>query len=206
LDYIVRTRDLDREEVRKGFTFSDPDAQYAAVFEINLDEIRPMVSTPGDPRYGIQMVELPGDVRIDAAYGGSCTGGKMADMDMYAEVLANALANGQRVAEGVHLYIQFGSQKIKQYARERGYIEIFKRAGAELIDPSCGACINAGPGASPNAETVTISAQNRNFPGRSGPGKLYLASPYVVAASAIAGKIVEPHAFLKSTDFADLSV
>jgi 3-isopropylmalate/(R)-2-methylmalate dehydratase large subunit len=197
LDYIVRTRDLDAEEVRKGFTFSDPDAQYAAVFEINLDEIRPMVATPGDPRNGIPIDELPEEVRIDAAYGGSCTGGKMADMDMYAAVLANALANGQRVAEGVHLYIQFGSQKIKQYARERGYIEIFERAGAELIDPSCGACINAGPGASPNAETVTVSAQNRNFPGRSGPGKLYLASPYVVAASAIAGKIVEPAGFLE---------
>jgi 3-isopropylmalate/(R)-2-methylmalate dehydratase large subunit len=197
LDYIVRTRDLDADEVRKGFTFSDPDAEYAAVFEINLDEIRPMVATPGDPRNGIPIDELPEDVRIDAAYGGSCTGGKMADMDMYAEVLANALANGRRVAEGVHLYIQFGSQKIKQYARQRGYIEIFERAGAELIDPSCGACINAGPGASPNAETVTISAQNRNFPGRSGPGKLYLASPYVVAASAIAGKIVEPADFLK---------
>jgi 3-isopropylmalate/(R)-2-methylmalate dehydratase large subunit len=197
LDYIVGTRDLDPDEVRKGFTFSDPDAEYAAVFEINLDEVRPMVATPGDPRNGIPIDELPEEVRIDAAYGGSCTGGKMADMDMYAEVLANALANGKRVAEGVHLYIQFGSQKIKRYARERGYIEIFERAGAELIDPSCGACINAGPGASPNAETVTVSAQNRNFPGRSGPGKLYLASPYVVAASAIAGKIVEPADFLK---------
>ena len=205
LDYIVRTRDLDADEVRKGFTFSDPDAQYAAVFEIDLDEIRPMVATPGDPRNGIPIDELPEEVRIDAADGGSCTGGKMADMDMYAEVLANALANGQHVAEGVHLYIQFGSQKIKQYARQRGYVEIFERAGAELIDPSCGACINAGPGASPNAETVTISAQNRNFPGRSGPGKLYLASPYVVAASAVAGKIVEPSAFLKSADFADVS-
>jgi len=204
LDYIVRTRDLDSEEVRKGFTFSDPDAQYAAVFEIDLDEIRPMVATPGDPRNGIRIDKLPDEVAIDAAYGGSCTGGKMADMDMYAEVLAAALANGQRVAEGVHLYIQFGSQKIKQYARERGYIELFERAGAELIDPSCGACINAGPGASPNAETVTVSAQNRNFPGRSGPGKLYLASPYVVAASAIAGKIVEPARFLKSEAFASV--
>ncbi len=191
LDYIVRTRGLDADEVRKGFVYSDPDAEYAAVFEIDLDEIGPMVATPGDPRNGIPIDDLE-EVRIDAAYGGSCTGGKMADMDMYAEVLENALANGKRVAEGVHLYIQFGSQKIKQYARQRGYIDIFERAGAELIDPSCGACINAGPGASPSAETVTVSAQNRNFPGRSGPGKLYLASPYVVAASAIAGKIVDP--------------
>ncbi len=191
LDYVVSTRGLDADEVRKGFIYSDPDAEYAAVFEIDLDEIGPMVATPGDPRNGIPIDDLE-EVRIDAAYGGSCTGGKMADMDMYAEVLENALANGKRVAEGVHLYIQFGSQKIKQYARQRGYIDIFERAGAELIDPSCGACINAGPGASPSAETVTVSAQNRNFPGRSGPGKLYLASPYVVAASAIAGKIVDP--------------
>ena len=196
LDYIVRTRGLVPDEVRKGFTYSAPDAQYAAVFEIDLDEIGPMVATPGDPRNGIPIDELEGEVRIDAAYGGSCTGGKMADMDMYAAVLENALAHGKRVAEGVHLYIQFGSQKIKQYARQRGYIDIFERAGAELIDPSCGACINAGPGASPSAETVTVSAQNRNFPGRSGPGKLYLASPYVVAASAIAGKIVDPKEFL----------
>jgi 3-isopropylmalate/(R)-2-methylmalate dehydratase large subunit len=199
LEYIVKMRGLDPEEVRKGFTRSDPDAEYAAVFEIDLDEIRPMVATPGDPRNGIPIDQLVEDVRIDAAYGGSCTGGKMADMDMYAEVLQNALAQGKRVAPGVHLYLQFGSQKIKQYARERGYIEIFERAGAELIDPSCGACINAGPGASASAETVTVSAQNRNFPGRSGPGKLYLASPYVVAASAIAGKIVEPFEFLRKT-------
>jgi 3-isopropylmalate/(R)-2-methylmalate dehydratase large subunit len=192
LEYVVRTRGLDPEQVRRGFTYSDPDAQYAAVFEIDLDEIGPMVATPGDPRNGIPIEELDGEVRIDAAYGGSCTGGKMADMDMYASVLENALARGKRVKEGVHLYIQFGSQKIKQYARQRGYIDLFERAGAELIDPSCGACINAGPGASPNADTVTVSAQNRNFPGRSGPGKLYLASPYVVAASAIAGKIVDP--------------
>jgi 3-isopropylmalate/(R)-2-methylmalate dehydratase large subunit len=196
LEYIVRMRGLDADAVRKGFTYSDADAEYAAVFEIDLDEIGPMVATPGDPRNGIPIDELESEVRIDAAYGGSCTGGKMADMDMYASVLKGALAHGKRVAEGVHLYIQFGSQKIKQYARQRGYIDIFERAGAELIDPSCGACINAGPGASATAETVTISAQNRNFPGRSGPGKLYLASPYVVAASAIAGKIVDPKEIL----------
>jgi 3-isopropylmalate/(R)-2-methylmalate dehydratase large subunit len=200
LNYVVKMRGLDADEVRKGFTFSDPDAEYAAVFEIDLDEIRPMVALPGDPRNGIPIDELPSEVKIDAAYGGSCTGGKMADMDMYAEVLQNALAQGKRVAPGVHLYLQFGSQKIKQYARSRGYLEIFEKAGAELIDPSCGACINAGPGASPSAKTVTVSAQNRNFPGRSGPGKLYLASPYVVAASAIAGKIVEPFEFLMKPD------
>ena len=197
LEYLVRTRGLDAETVRAMFLQSDPDAEYAAVFEIELAGIRPMVATPGDPRNGINITELADEVRIDTAYGGSCTGGKMADMDMYAAVLKRAVEQGKRVAPGVHLYLQFGSQKIKEYARSKGYIEIFEQAGAELIDPSCGACINAGPGASRSPEQVTVSAQNRNFPGRSGPGQVYLASPYVVAASAIAGRIVEPEEFLR---------
>ncbi|MBD0371911.1 MAG: 3-isopropylmalate dehydratase [Pyrinomonadaceae bacterium] len=200
LEYLTRSRGLNPEEVRKGFLKSDEDAEYAATFEIDLSEIRPMVALPGDPRNGINITELQEEVKIDTAYGGSCTGGKMADMDMYAAVLKRAVEQGKRVAPGVHLYLQFGSQKIKRYAKEKGYIEIFERAGAELIDPSCGACINAGPGASRSPDQVTISAQNRNFPGRSGPGKVYLASPYVVAASAIAGRIVEPEEFLKERE------
>ncbi|HMF57974.1 MAG TPA: aconitase family protein, partial [Pyrinomonadaceae bacterium] len=134
LDYLEHMRGLDREEARKGFFKSDEDAEYAAQFEINLEDIRPMVALPGDPRNGVKISELSEEVRIDAAYGGSCTGGKMADMDMYAEVLKHAVERGKRVAPGVHLYLQFGSQKIKEYARERGYIEIFEKAGAELID------------------------------------------------------------------------
>ena len=101
LEYIVRMRGLDpRLKCAGGLPYSDPDAEYAAVFEIDLDEIRPMVALPGDPRNGIPIDELGEEVRIDAAYGGSCTGGKMADMDMYAEVLKNALAQGKRVAPG----------------------------------------------------------------------------------------------------------
>jgi 3-isopropylmalate/(R)-2-methylmalate dehydratase large subunit len=200
LEYLTRTRGLDAAEVRAGFLQSDADAEYAAVFEIDLGAIRPMVALPGDPRNGVNISDLDEEIKIDAAYGGSCTGGKMADMDMYAAVLARAVERGQRVAPGVRLYLQFGSQKIKEYARARGYIEIFERAGAELIDPSCGACINAGPGASRSAAEVTVSAQNRNFPGRSGPGQVYLASPYVVAASAIAGRIVEPEEFLRASE------
>jgi 3-isopropylmalate/(R)-2-methylmalate dehydratase large subunit len=200
LRYLVESRGISEEAAREGFLRSDPDAEYAATFEIDLSEVRPMVALPGDPRNGIPVEELAEPVRIDIAYGGSCTGGKMADMDMYAAVLKRAVEQGRRVAPGVHLYLQFGSQKIKQYARERGYIEIFERAGAELIDPSCGACINAGPGASRDAAQVTVSAQNRNFPGRSGPGQVYLASPYVVAASAIEGHIVAPGEFLAAPE------
>jgi 3-isopropylmalate/(R)-2-methylmalate dehydratase large subunit len=135
-----------------------------------------------------------GEVKINIAYGGSCTGGKKADMDKYAAVLRRAVEQGKRVAEGVHLYIQFGSQDIRCYAEAQGYLEIFAKAGAELVDPLCGACIKAGPGVSFTADEVTVSAINRNFPGRSGPGKVYLASPLVIAASAIAGKIVSPDA------------
>ncbi len=112
-------------------------------------------------------------------------------MDMYAQVLADALWRGKRVADSVQFYIQFGSQETRDYCIRRGYLEIFQRAGAHIIEPSCGACINAGPGVTTRPDQVVISAQNRNFPGRSGPGQMYLASPLTVAASAVAGYIVE---------------
>lgn len=108
---------------------------------------------------------------------------------MYAAVLREAVEVGRRIHPDVRFYIQFGSQDVKRYAEEQGYVEIFNSVGAEIIEPSCGACINAGPGVSYDTATVTISAINRNFPGRSGPGQLYLASPYTTAASALAGYI-----------------
>ena len=149
-----------------------------------------MVALPGDPGNGLYMDELANQpVRIDAAYAGSCTAGKKEDMDMYARVLQEARDQGLRVAEGVRMYIQCGSQEVKEYCREKGYLDLFEEIGAEFIEPGCGACIAAGPGTSASPDEVTISSQNRNFPGRSGPGQLYLASPYAVAASAIAGHI-----------------
>lgn len=191
VDYLHQMRGLDEEAIRARIVRSDPDASYLEVFEIDLSEVEPMVATPGDPRNGIPLSKLE-DVAIDIAYGGSCTGGKKADMDMYASVFARALERGLRVADGVKCYIQFGSQHIRRYAEEKGYVDIFRKAGVELINPSCGACINAGPGASATRDQVSVSAINRNFPGRSGPGKVYLASPLTVAASAIAGRIVGP--------------
>jgi len=188
--YLEDRRSATADELRAMIVESDPEAVYYRKFDIDLSELEPMVATPGDPRNGIPISQLGADVKIDIAYGGSCTGGKKADMDMYASVLAQALEDGRKVADGVRLYIQFGSQEIRAYAQKAGYIEIFEAVGAELIDPSCGACIKAGPGVSDNPEQVTISAINRNFPGRSGPGKVYLASPLTVAASAIAGHIV----------------
>ncbi len=198
VDYLVKQRGLDADAVRKLIVRADEGATYMATFDVDLATLEPMVATPGDPRNGVPLRTLNevsgGEVKINIAYGGSCTGGKKADMDMYASVLRRAVAKGQRVAEGVHLYIQFGSQDIRRYAEAQGYLEIFAQAGAELVDPSCGACIKAGPGVSFTADEVTVSAINRNFPGRSGPGKVYLASPLVIAASAIAGKIISPDA------------
>ncbi len=194
VDYLVKQRGLDANEVRARIVKADAGATYIATFEVDLATLVPMVATPGDPRNGVALSDLKkkSDVKIDIAYGGSCTGGKKADMDMYASVLKTALAHGKKVAPGVHLYIQFGSQDIRRYAEKQGYLEVFEKAGAELVDPSCGACIKAGPGVSDSPDQVTVSAINRNFPGRSGPGKVYLASPLVVAASAIAGKIASP--------------
>ncbi len=189
--YLAEMRGLSAEQLRQMIVRADPDAEYAATFEIDLGKVVAMVATPGDPRNGVPL-SAAGDVKIDIAYGGSCTGGKKADMDMYASVLRRAADKGQKVADGVKLYIQFGSQHIRDYAEKMGYIELFQRVGANLVDPSCGACIRAGPGVSFGPDEVTVSAINRNFPGRSGPGKVYLASPLVVAASAIAGKIVAP--------------
>ncbi len=196
VDYLHVQRGIAKDELRQRILKSDPDAAYLETFTIDLSAIGPMVATPGDPRNGIVMTELDDNVSIDIAYGGSCTGGKKSDMDMYARVLQAALDRGLKVADGVECYIQFGSQAIRKYAEEKGYTKIFAEAGATMIDPSCGACINAGPGASRSKDQVSVSAQNRNFPGRSGPGQVYLASPLTVAASAVMGKIVSPETIL----------
>jgi len=192
VDYLVAERGMDRaraESLLDGLA-SDPDAEYVKVIEIDASAIRPMVALPGDPGNGLYMDELADEpVKIDVAYAGSCTAGKKEDMDMYARVLKEARDQGLRVHPDVRMYIQCGSQEVKQYCDDQGYLALFDEMGAEFIEPGCGACIAAGPGTSAGPDEVTISSQNRNFPGRSGPGRLYLASPYAVAASAIAGYV-----------------
>jgi 3-isopropylmalate/(R)-2-methylmalate dehydratase large subunit len=193
VDFLVQRRGLGRAQAEKMIDGlrSDPGAEYAHLIELEAAEITPMVATPGDPGNGKYIRELNTPVPVEIAYGGTCTAGKNEDMDMYALVLADALKHGKRVADSVKFYIQFGSQETRDYCVRRGYLEIFEQAGAQVIEPSCGACINAGPGVSTRPDQVVISAQNRNFPGRSGPGQMYLASPLTVAASAVAGYIVE---------------
>src|SRR5579872_2102916 len=193
VDFLVERRGMDRRKADAMIDglHSDPGAQYAHVIERDAAEITPMVARPGDTGNGKYIRDLNTPVPVELAYGGTCTAGKNEDMDMYAAVLADALKHGKRVSDSVKFFIQFGSQETREYCLRKGYLDVFQKAGAIVIEPSCGACINAGPGVSTRPDQVVISAQNRNFPGRSGPGQMYLASPYTVAASAVAGYIVE---------------
>jgi len=193
VDFLIQRRGMKRAAAEKMIEglYSDPGAEFAHVIELDAAEITPMVATPGDPGNGKYIRDLHTPVPVELAYGGTCTAGKNEDMDMYAAVLADALKQGKRVADSVRFYIQFGSQETRDYCVRKGYLDVFKKAGAHVIEPSCGACINAGPGVTTRPDQVVISAQNRNFPGRSGPGQMYLASPLTVAASAVAGYIVE---------------
>jgi 3-isopropylmalate/(R)-2-methylmalate dehydratase large subunit len=189
------------DALRAKVVAPDAGAEYAGgVHVIDLAKIQPMVATPGDPDRGIAsdpkngaLVREIGKVKIDIAYGGSCTAGKRDDVDMYARVMAEAEASGAHLADGVKFYIQFGSREVEQYAKDKGYIDLFTRMGVDVIKPGCGACIGCGPGVSDRGDQVSVSAINRNYKGRSGPGKLFLASPLTVAASAVAGEIVEYH-------------
>src|SRR5690606_12669358 len=118
VEYLVAERGMDRaraEALVDGLR-SDPDAEYVKVSEIDASKVRPMVALPGDPGNGRYMDELGDEpVRIDAAYAGSCTAGKKEDMDMYARVLKAAAEQGLRVHPDVRMYIQCGSQEVKEY-------------------------------------------------------------------------------------------
>jgi homoaconitase/3-isopropylmalate dehydratase large subunit len=194
----ARRAGVDVDTLRRRVVAPDAGAEYAGgVHTIDLSRIAPMVATPGDAARGMPsdptngaLISDLGDVRIDIAYGGSCTAGKEVDLDMYARVMREAMEAGLRVKEGVDFFIQFGSQAVEEYARRRAYLEIFEKTGVRVIHPGCGACIGCGPGVSFRPDQVTVSAINRNYQNRSGPGQLYLASPLTVAASAVAGRIV----------------
>jgi len=208
IDWLLERRsDLDEEQIRNAFVFPDEDAVYhGGIHTIDLDKIRPMVAHPGDPDKGIPSdptngayIDDIGIVPIDIAYAGSCTAGKDDDFSYYAKVAKAAKDAGLKVADGVECYIQFGSGSVKQLSERMGWTALFEEVGIHLIDPGCGACIGAGPGISNDSDQVTISAINRNFQGRSGPGQLYLASPLTVMASAFMGYITawRPEIFSK---------
>ena len=168
---------------------SDPEAHYGQTIRVDCGHLSPLVASPGDPGNGIPLDRLGRRVKVDIAYGGSCTAGKREDFDHYHQVLAWGLAHGLHVAERVALYLQYGTTAVRNYCIARGYDKTFQAVGARMLQPSCGACANCGPGSSTDSAQVTVSAINRNFPGRSGPGQVWLASPPTVAASALAGEL-----------------
>ncbi|MFW7341991.1 aconitase family protein [Pollutimonas sp. H1-120] len=169
---------------------SDPGASYAARLHIDCGGLAPMVAAPGDPGNGLPLSGVKDRPRVHIAYGGSCTAGKREDFDHYHVVLSWAVEHGLRVPAGVTLYLQYGTTAVRDYCVQKGYDRTFAAVGARILQPSCGACANCGPGSSTDASQVTVSAINRNFPGRSGPGQVWLASPPTVAASALLGELV----------------
>lgn len=189
-----KTRAFLRE--RRGIDFeiepwmaSDAGARYRGRISLDASRIKAMVARPGDPSNGVAVDLLDEPVRVDIAYGGSCTAGKREDFDAYHEVLAWGLMHGLSLAPHTELFLQFGTVDVREYCASRHYLETFERAGATLLMPGCGACANCGPGQSTRASQVTISAINRNFPGRSGPGSVWLGSPHTVVASALSGVV-----------------
>ena len=196
-DWMEKAQGISRTLMKKMSVTPDEGAKYdGGIHVIDLGEIVPMVAHPGDPDKGIPSdptnganISEIGEVSIDIAYGGSCTAGKEDDVAYYAMVCEAAEKMGLKVNGNVEFYIQYGSGLVKDLAVRKGWHDLFLRVGVKLIDPGCGACIGAGPGVSIDQEQVTVSAINRNFQGRSGPGKLYLASPLTVATSAFTGHI-----------------
>jgi len=196
-DWMEKAQGISRTLMEEMAVVPDKGAKYdGGIHVISLSDIVPMVAHPGDPDKGVPSdptnganISDIGEVSIDIAYGGSCTAGKEDDIAYYAMVCEAAEKMGLKVNENVEFFIQYGSGLVKDLAVRKGWHDLFHRVGVKLIDPGCGACIGAGPGVSIEPDQVTVSAINRNFQGRSGPGKLYLASPLTVATSAFTGHI-----------------
>jgi len=162
--------------------FADADAVYANTFDIDISKFVPMVSRPGKPHDTVDIHETQ-RVKIDSAFIGSCTNGRMEDMRAAANVLTN-----RKVAPGVVLKIVPATDAIWQQCLDEGIIKIFKEAGVLVSNAGCAGCAAGQVGQNGPGE-ITISTGNRNFPGKQGKGSVYLASPATVAASAVAGYI-----------------
>jgi 3-isopropylmalate/(R)-2-methylmalate dehydratase large subunit len=165
--------------------FADTNANYEKILNIDVSEFRPLLSRPGEPHDTADISEIEGK-KIDSAFIGSCTNGRMSDLQRAADILRN-----RRVAPGVVLKIVPATDDIWNECLEKGLLDIFKKAGALVSNAGCAGCA-AGQVGQNGAGEVTISTGNRNFTGKQGKGDVYLASPEIVAASAIAGFITSP--------------
>jgi 3-isopropylmalate/(R)-2-methylmalate dehydratase large subunit len=182
--YLVERRGLGREDVESKLVYPDKESDVVETVKLDLSAVQTLVAAPGHPGNGLPLDRVRG-TRLDMAYAGSCTAGDITSIAMYADVL-----RGRRVR--IPMFIQYGSERVRDEARRRGIHDALLSAGVQVIEePGCGACISAGPGG-PQKGQVAISATNRNMPGRMGEGDAYLANPLVVAASAIQGFICGP--------------
>jgi homoaconitate hydratase family protein/3-isopropylmalate dehydratase small subunit len=177
---------IDDLEKRSGKRYdiikADADAVYVNEFEIDISKFLPMVAKPGHP-HDDTSVESVKKVKIDSAFIGSCTNGRMEDLRIAAQIL-----KGRKVAPGVVLKVVPSTDEIWNQALEEGLIKIFKDAGAMVSNAGCAGCAAGQVGQNGPGE-VTISTGNRNFEGKQGKGYVYLASPATVAASAVSGYI-----------------
>lgn len=163
----------------------DPDATYSEIFEYDCEKMEPSVAKPYSPENVVAVREVP-NTEIDKAYIGSCTGAKLSDLRSAARIL-----KGKKVK--VRTEVLPAAQSIYMKAIKEGLISIFMESGAVIGPPTCGACCGAHMGVLGKDE-ICVSTTNRNFPGRMGhvTSQTYLASPIVVAASAITGKLTDP--------------
>jgi 3-isopropylmalate/(R)-2-methylmalate dehydratase large subunit len=182
--YLIERRGLDAKRLESIVVYADPASTGDETIDLDLSSVQTLVAAPGHPGNGLPLEKVHG-VHVDMAYAGSCTAGDITSIGMYVQVL-----NGRRVR--IPTFIQYGSERVREEAKRRGYHQTLLAAGVTMIEePGCGACINAGPGG-PQKGQVAISATNRNMPGRMGDGDAYLANPFVVAASAVKGFICGP--------------
>ena len=178
---VIRYCESQGQEERLDPPIADPDADYAMIHTCGCFGFYPRISLPGKPH---DTADLPQEkIWIDSAFIGSCTNGRIEDLRAAAAVL-----KGRTVAEGVVLKIVPATDRVWQQCLEEGLLEIFKESGALVSNAGCAGCAAGQVGQNGPGE-VTISTGNRNFPGKQGQGEVYLASPAVVAASAIAGYI-----------------
>jgi len=170
---------------------SDPDAEYGDVRTFDCSGLEPLVAAPSSPDNVMTVGEVEG-VEVDQAFLGSCTNGRMEDLRAAAEIL-----RGRRISDSVRLIVIPASQRIWAQAEEEGILRVLQGAGASVCTPSCGPCTGADKGILGPGE-VCVSTTNRNFVGRMGDptSKVYLASPYIVAASALTGRITDPRPYL----------
>ncbi len=185
-EFLRQRRGLTEQAIEALFVRPDEGARYARTIDVDLKDVPLTVATPGDSRNRKRLDELA-PTAIHNVVIASCTGGSLADLRAAADVL-----RGRTLAKGVRMTVTPSSHDVAEAAESEGILSLFRSLGAVVTEPGCGSCIGNGPGIPLEGET-TASTTNRNFDRRMGaPGPVYLVSPAVAAASAIAGRLCDP--------------